>query len=56
MAPDLALVLVTKIVWFVGFILSFLSSAGKSRAQAREDRDRAQARAREPLTGEPYEL
>ena len=31
-------------------------SAGKSRAQAREDRERAQARAREPLTGEPYEL
>ena len=32
------------------------ASAGKSRAQAREDRERAQARAREPLTGEPYEL
>ena len=31
-------------------------SAGKSRAQAREDRERAQARAREPWTVEPYEL
>ena len=35
---------------------SLETSAGKSRAQAREDRERAQARAREPLTGEPYEL
>ena len=31
-------------------------STGKSRAQAREDREQAQAQARKPLTGEPYEL
>ena len=33
----------------------FFASAGTSRAQAREDRERARARVRELLTGKPCE-